>query len=317
MKRILLASAFLAIALLPARSQELTYALPFTSIGIKVEAERTTHYAGPYASYAKDMLNIEVPLIDKTETHVTNISLVPRTEADPWAPRLSCPQDAYPMLELTAQGLVSLGYSTLSEPVRWRFDEKGSADFGVNGITDPRKKEKGKVKTTEEKARAAADMILQVRKDRLNIAIGNTDASYSGESLSAALGELSRIEEEYLLLFTGYSETDKFEASFEVLPSATARSHRYPAFVLTVDGTLASTGEGTLYEIELTPVSVPEVKAEAEPVPGKKPVVVPTVHYRIPSICSVRLMEEGMPILETRMPIYQLGREAELPIKTK
>ena len=60
-------------------------------------------------------------------------------------------------------------------------------------------------KTLEDKAAEAAEIILSVRQERMNIAMGHTDATFSGEALAAALEELSRIEEEYLALFRGYT----------------------------------------------------------------------------------------------------------------
>lgn len=338
MKRL---AAFAALLLLPlcALAQEATYALPFTSFTVEVDAVQETHHAGPYSPYAKELLNLNVPSQDTRVTYIKAVRIVPHIEADPWSPRYTAPAGNSTMLALSSQGLISFGDLQEVKDLQWRFTPAHSANFGTTGITGSSKNvnkieyktvqtDEGEVrypvehsvsvaKTIEDKAEEAAEMILSARKDRHNIAIGNTDANYSGESMAAALGELSRIEEEYLLLFTGYTETTEFSTSFEVLPSATARTHRYTAFFFLEDGSIVkeNKGRGKPYELEFTPVSVPDVKTEAAPVDArKKPEKVGTIHYRIPAICRLRLLESGTPLVETRVPVYQLGRESEMPI---
>ena len=340
MRRILAAAIVLA-ASFHAMAQDANYALPFTSFTIEVDAVQEIHFAGPYSSFAKDMLSIDVPESDVRKTYIKEIRIVPHVEADPWSPRFTAPVGNSTMLEMSAQGLIAFGEMTQAPAIDWRFKPAGQAAFGASGITDATRQqnnivyktvrtEEGDVKypvehtvtvakTLEDKAAEAAQMILEARKDRHNIAIGNTDANYSGESMAAALGELSKIEQEYLLLFTGYDTRNEFHSSFEVLPSATARTHRYTAFYMTEDGKLVreSKGRAKPYELEFTPVSVPDVKAEPAPDAAnkaKKQEKSYTIHYRIPAICRVRLLEDGNPIAETRVPVYQLGRESEMPI---
>lgn len=337
-------TALAALLLLPlyALAQDITYALPFTSFTIEVDAVQEHHFAGPYAPFAKDLLNLDVPASDISKTYIKAIRIVPHLEADPWSPRYTAPAGNSTLLAMSVQGLISFADMQETGDVSWRFSPIVKSGFGTSGITGPTKltkqieyktavsEETGEVlrypvehsvsmaKTLEDKAEEAADVILNARKDRHNIAIGNTDANYSGESMAAALGELTKIEQEYLLLFTGYGETKEFSHSFEVLPSATARTNRYTAFYVLEDGSIVkeNKGKGKPYELEFTPISVPDVKSDPAPADArKKPAEkVATIHYRIPAICRLRLLENGSPILETRVPVYQLGRENEMPI---
>lgn len=339
MRRIL-AAAILLAASFHAMAQDATYALPFTSFTIEVDAVQEIHFAGPYSSFAKDMLSINVPESDVRKTYIKEIRIVPHVEADPWSQRFTAPVANSTMLEMSAQGLIAFGEMPQASAIDWRFKPAGQASYGAKGITGATKQqnnivyktvltEEGEVrypvehsvsvaKTLEDKAAEAAKIILEARQDRHNIAIGNTDANYSGESMGAALEELTKIEKEYLVLFTGYDTVSEFHATFEVLPSATARTHRYTAFYMTEDGKLVkeTKGKARPYELEFTPVSVPDVNAEpVQDASGKlkkqeKPA---TIHYRIPAICRVRLLEDGAALAETRVPVYQLGREAEMP----
>jgi len=325
----------LILGCLALEAQEVTYSLPYTSFTIEVEAVQETHFAGPYSQFAREMLNINVPALDEKETYIREVRIVPKVEADPVAPRYTCPAGGNLLMEMSAQGLIS--FSTKAEEADWRFTPEATADFSKTGITGSTKKVKNITyrtvktdssdvrypvehlvtvdKTLEDKAAEAAEKILSAREERYNIATGNTDANYSGESMSAALKELSKVEKEYMKLFTGYSTQRYVKASFEVLPTATARTNRYTAFYITEDGELTREGSSRskVYELEFTPVAVPDVRTENTDA-KKKSDKYYTIHYRIPAVCRVRLLENGKTLLETRVPVYQLGREAEMPV---
>ena len=324
MKQFLVAAVMLLPLTLPA--QEVSYALPSTSVTVKVEVRQETFFAGPYAQFAKRMLNMSVSDQDAITSEITRVELIPRVEADTDA-WYTCDQESAALLSLSAQGLVSMGNSQV--PFSWRFLPGLKADFTDKGLTVPEKEavetvfremptDTGLVtipvehkilveKTLEDKASDAADVILQVRKERLNIASGNTDASYSGESLRAALQELERIEAEYMALFRGYSVVRKQVCTFEVLPSRGVNHHRYFVFRLTEDGPVTEGVSGTPYYLELQPEgSLPEEEqTDKRKIKGG-------VRYRIPRVCKVTFSRDGHPLLQTRLPFYQLGVESSL-----
>lgn len=320
-----MAALLLPVAL---HAQEVSYALPTTTIVVKVEVRQESFFAGPYAPFAKRMLNMSVSDQDAITSEITRVELIPRVEADTDA-WYTCDQESAALLSLSAQGLVSMGNS--AAPVSWRFLPGLKANFTDKGLTVPEKEavetiykemptDTGMVsipvehkilveKTLEDKASDAADVILQVRKERLNIASGNTDASYSGESLRAALQELDRIEAEYMALFRGYSVVRKQVCTFEVLPSRGVNHHRYLVFRLTDDGPVTEGVSGTPYYLELKPEgTVPEEdSADKKKTKG-------TVRYRIPQMCKVVFSRDGHPLLQTRLPFYQLGTESSLAL---
>jgi hypothetical protein len=39
------------------------------------------------------------------------------------------------------------------------------------------------------------------------------------------------------------------------------------------------------------------------------------IYYRIPAICNVKLMDGVNMLLQSRIPVYQLGRESSTPLK--
>ena len=154
-------------------------------------------------------------------------------------------------------------------------------------------------------------MILELRRQRLQIVTGDTDATYSGEAMGAAIDELTRLENEYMTLFTGYSESQPQHMMFEVIPDPAKENQLYVAFRMSESGGLVPadnlSGKPVLMEI------VPQPFAQPETAPVKKSKPVPEIHYRIPAACTVRLLDGTALLLQSRMPIYQLGQESSIP----
>lgn len=315
----------LGLCLLPAaKAQDVIYALPSTTLTVKVEVEREDFFAGPYATYARKFLNMDAKDRNAVRSSVTALELIPRVEADLKA-LYSCDSDNAALLALTAQGLVALQNKAEAGALAWRFLPPVGASF-PGGVASPVKEEtrityksirtedsvvqvpvEHKVKsakTLEDKAAEAAEMILSVRRDRLNIVSGNTDASYSGEAMGAALKELDRIEKEYMALFEGYTVKRSYTATFDVVP--VSGEMRYLAFRLTDNGPVPDGQKGVPYYIELEPeeMTLPEE--------GKSKAKATPIRYRIPAICRVKLTRDGIRLTESRIPVYQLGTEAYL-----
>ena len=64
--------------------------------------------------------------------------------------------------------------------------------------------------------------------------------------------------------------------------------------------------------MEIIPQSFAPVEVTEDDVKSKKKEVL--AYYRIPAICTIRLMEGADLLLQSRMPVYQLGRETSIPV---
>ena len=289
MKKILLLALW-GVSVAATAQEPVTYFLPATTVGLEVEAVRETSFAGPYAAFAKKYLGIDVRLKDETRTYLVSVGLEPATEADP-AARFSVDpgKEADRFLALSAQGLISLGEDTPPEAVRWNFVAPERSDFNRKGVS---------------------------------AGVGDTDATYSGEALGSAIAELTRMEEEYMTLFVGYTVKETQHASFEVRPEP-GRDQAYPVFRISPeDGVIApDDGEGTLYYLSFAP----EKTAEARPVPEeaaggkhakekKESKTARYIHYRIPAVCTVSLGSGTERLIRTRIPVWQLGEDVRYQI---
>ena len=312
-----------------------TYSLPSTVIALEVDAVQERFYAGPYAKFAEKYLGIKARQNDEPSYQLAAVRMTPYVEADQSRRySIDLPKGyGNSLLTLTAQGLVSLSDAGSAGQTSWRFPVAGKGDFSDKGLlsnltsesttlyrSDRKESAYNKVsvqqnmiveKSLEKKAAETAQMILDIRDQRLRIVTGDTDATYSGAAMGAAIDELTRLEKEYLMLFVGYSEFQTQKMNFEVIPQP-GETQIYIAFRLSDNAGLvpADNLSGKPVVMEIVPQDFAEPVASA----GSSSKKIGEIHYRIPAVCSVKLMEGVKVLLQTRIPVYQLGRESSTPI---
>ena len=315
----------------------LTYSLPSTVIVLDVEAVQENFYAGPYAKYAEKYLGIKARQKDETSYQIVKVGMTPFVEADltkryTVAVKKSSVDATF--LKLSSYGLISFADGNFGEETAWAFPMKSKGDFSELGVSSNLKSEATTLyrnekkeseysrvavqqnmvveKTLEQKAAEAAQKIVTLRQQRLQIVTGDTDATFSGEAMGAAVAELTRLEKEYMSLFIGYSETQSQTMSFEVIPLAAKESQMYIAFRVSETAGLVPadnlSGKPVVMEIVPQEVAAPVVDVVTA-VKG-----VQYVNYLVPSICTVKLKEGSNLLVQSRMPIYQLGRMSSMPV---
>lgn len=337
--------AMLAAMSMPVMAQKavdptsyVTYSLPSTTIMMDVEAVQESFHAGPYAKYADKYLGIKVGQKDETTCQITSISIRPVLEVDlsrryVLEVRRDAPDVSF--LKLTSAGLVAFPDGNFGQEQTWRFPISSDADFSSMGVSSNLKSEATTLyrneknnrvavqqnmvveKTLEQKAAEAAQMIIRLREQRLQIVTGDTDATYSGEAMGAAIDELTRLEEEYMSMFIGYSDVRTQQMTFEVVPDATRESQMYVAFRISdTSGLVPSdnlSGKPVVMEIVPQGIAVPEVEPQKEKSKGKESKV-QNVNYMIPVVCTVKITDGSNLLIQSRMPIYQLGILSTMPV---
>lgn len=305
----------------------IVYSLPSTTLTIEVEATRENFFAGPYAKYAQKYLGLEVRQEDETVYTLSSVKLLPRVEAD-LSERYSLVSGGkefdYGFLKFTRQGLVCMN-GAKHDSGEWRFAGNVKGDFAGRGVDSNLMDEQmtlfknGKVavqqsaiveKTPEKKAEEAAQMIFKLRTTRVQILTGDTDANYSGEAMKTAIEEIARLEKEYVSLFTGYSEYQTQKAKFEIIPDASKPVQKYIAFrVSETEGLVSGDNiSGRPVLLELAPEEIADAPAADSKYKGL------SAYYRIPAICGTKLIDGTDVILETRIPVYQLGVIGSFPV---
>jgi hypothetical protein len=316
----------------------LSYALPQTVLNIEVNAVKTSFHAGPYARYAKKYLGIDAREDDSKSCEIRSVRISPRLEADQSRRFLvSVGKSGVPaFLSLTSQGLVCTGASSSSGEGEWNFAPDSKADFASNkgmssnltsesttlyrNVKDEDSYNKIAIqqqmvvaKSPEARAKEAAEMIFNLRQKRIDIVTGNTDATYSGEAMGAALQEIDKLEADYVELFTGYTDREPQSATFTVVPDKKNDSQLYVAFRVSDEQGLipADNMDGSPYLLELTAEKIGAASGQAVSASRNNAV------YRIPAVCTAKLGDGAVTLLQTRVPVFQLGEESTFPISVK
>lgn len=341
MKKIFISAILIAFSVaLSAQSVpngSVIYALPRTTVTLTVEAQYKVFTAGPYAQYAQKYLGYDAKRSSFNECIITDITVTPYVEADPaerYAINLS-EKVSSNFLQFCSQGLIVMSDSYTGKQTPFRFASQAGAEAFIG--KDPEgnlagatttlfrlvKSETGfeKVgvqqsqvveKSLEKKAEEAAKAIFNIRERKTQIITGDTDATFSGEALNAAVTELNRMEEEYLSLFYGITETSVQKVSFDVIPKKGV--NKYSAFKI-ADGqglvSASATAQGRVVSLELTAEDAGVVNAS-----GAKSSGGALINYRIPAVVLCKVVDSGKTLFETRFPVYQLGQEFSFPINT-
>lgn len=318
-------------------SGAVVYSLPSTTISLKVTAEHESFVAGPFAKYAQKYLGIDANTESGDTYVISSIEMIPYIEADPSvrvAVNLGTSKNASAnFLNFCSQGLVITSDSYTGKPANWRFPSvAGAEQFASSGVASnldnrtttlyktvktaaglekvPVQQTQVVEKSIEKKAEETAAMIFRLRQKRLDIITGDTDATYSGEAMDAAIKEITRLEQEYLSLFTGKSIKDNQTVVFDVVPKADNANQLYIAFRISdTQGLVPATNMGG------RPI-VLELQSEAGEKGASEGVSSASgrVYYRTPATMLAKVIDGQKVLLQARIPVYQLGEVRSFPV---
>jgi hypothetical protein len=315
------------------------YSLPMTMLHIRVEAEKEAFTAGPYARFAQKYLGLEARQEDRVQYRIVSAQVRPYLEADPaqsFMVNLSGQKNAVAnFTQFSAQGLIMLSdsYAGKEENIRFApqtraaaFTDKGISSnlsqeqvmlyrteqgaSGTQRVAVPQSQVVGK--SLERSAEEAASLIFKIRNKRMEIITGDTDATFSGEALGAAVAEMARLEAEYLALFMGKSTYSTQGMDFDVQPQASQAKQIYIAFRLSdTEGLVPASNMGG------RPITL-ELTADADAPKG--PAVAPDagraalrLFYRKPVAMQMTLADGQEVLARSRVLVYQLGQVLSFP----
>lgn len=328
------------------------YSLPSTTLRFDVEAVRETYTAGPYAKFALKYLGVEVSEEDGVKYELLSIKVTQCIEADQSAKFIANLSGlkgaaAANFMKLTSQGLVVFSDETARGNNQWRFPTlRGDQIESTDGITSNLastettlyKNEKRSTgyeriavtqtqivqKSLEKKAQETADAIFSLRRSKTEIITGDTDATFSGEALKAAIDEINRLEQEYVALFLGKKEQTIQKMSFDVIPEKRNTNNMYIAFRLSdTHGLLPSnnvSGRPIVMELSVEKGSADGTQllqnsssSRERQAVKKSQTESDVIYYRTPATCVLKLMDGAEQLLQSRILVYQLGEISSFP----
>lgn len=319
----------------------LVYALPQTVLEINVTLLRTVKKAGPYASFAAELIGVtDIIRNDSEEWSVNDVNIRNHDEIDPseyYVIRSGSTVQINSVL-LTRQGLIldissnnmlnrrrpaagrdagsSIDYTDMGS-MRYFAVQRDTAYRLVNADTTfiriPYLVEKKKQLSREQLAEQAAKTLLELREGRHLILTGEANVFPQSD---AAINEINRLEKEYLALFAGKSHNERVNIRFYFTPQTGVTSEKSTLFMLS-----RQKGIDNSSDTRSVPVTISLTAA------GKtKPLVVSdnlqlivsspgdALVYRIPEVAEVSVSEGERKIVNTRTVVHQYGHKVALPL---
>ncbi|MCF8217480.1 MAG: DUF4831 family protein [Bacteroidales bacterium] len=334
-------------------NEGLYYALPRTRIMVDVQVKKTMSFRGPYAEYASKYLGLDnVTEENKSSFDIQDIKISTIYEADPeqfYFVELNYednPRAANLMLELTESGIIAnvndtAGFNT-SNQVVFMNDKEKNDDFSKTFSYIPDKNMYEKVdtviqevtrdtvtfkkrvlkrkmvqKTTEQKAQEAADFILKVREQKMNLITGYQETPYPQETMEYMFDRLKDMEDKYLKLFTGMQASETLNYRFSFTPPDNVYRINEKLFRFSEEKGVLEKGseQGEIVSLEInrqrrTKNMYEHIKANYNKDKQRN-----GFYYRLPEDANIRVKKNEKPLAEVILQISQFGVVNSLPAR--
>ena len=274
---------------------------PKTKLTFEVSAVQEKFYAGPYAEFAQKYLGVEAKEEDSSKATLTSVVM-----------NYGSDTDASGAAVWSKPGFAKAGFE--SKGVTSNYTSEAATLYSSGAASRLVSQSMTVQKTPDQKAREAADMIFNLRRNRIQIITGDTDATYSGEAMKAAIDELTALEQEYLSLFLGNTVTEEQTVTFELTPTSDSKDQIYVIFRLSDEEGLLPAEElsGKPYYLDIVPQELANAPVY-DPRAAARAKATQTV--RIPAICDIKVSDGVKPFLQSRIPVYQLGEDRVYPVQ--
>ena len=325
----------------------LVYSLPKTSLKVKVEARFTSIIPGPYAKFADKYLGLTgVPTSPSNTWAIAGVNVISHQHADLQTLFVVEPQEGFQLdfLKLTKEGLVipalSAEYQSPKQMVQLKPETLSGAAFvdlsstpfiaaeqtthysrvlqDSSFVRVPVHKSIVVERSAEDKAREASDFIFSLRKRRFELLSGDADFVAEGKAAEAVLREISRLESEYLTLFTGKAQTSTATWWFDYSPDGSKKDVSTILFRFSeTKGVLPVSdlsGSPVLVSINATDLWTGTELFEQLVVENQTPMP-DAIYYRIPIPVQVNVHDSKVDFFSQKLTFYQFGPLVRMPSK--
>jgi hypothetical protein len=321
------------------------YSLPQTVIDVRITAEEIAVIPGPYRQYAYKYLGIQdAPEKPEYAWNITRVALLDHLETDPdyiYSIKGSYSSEAFPLVSALLSDSLILGTDYLQgyvfynafpvmrnelyftdNSVKRNFEAEKDVEVSLvmpdtNYLNRPASKNALKEKTLEQKAEEAADFLIKLRKRRFKLVSGQYEAMPDGMALADALKELSRLEENYLSLFTGKRIINKQERTYHFTP-ASDMEDRTVLFRFSENEGFLGAGESRGKPVMIEFARGNKIKGlENSRLPEGEDNI---IYYRVPDQVGVKLIIGETVLADASMPVFQSGTIVAIkmiPVSTK
>jgi len=321
------------------------YSLPRTGIRVDIQVKKTQRIKGPFSEFTDKYLGIsQVINLNSTEYELEKIQMSTLSQPDPgqyyFVGHTGSRKDQQPVeLFLSSQGaLVGVEGSPLEFRSEKKSKEEGTMQSGLPEIPNPSLFERvdtvirrisvdtttieqkvfkkiSSAKTTEQKAKEAADFILKLDESMFNLINGYQEVSYEKGTMEYMYSQMEKLRNDYLQLFKGVTVSSSETYSYTYFPESGENGTPFTLckFSLSKGILDKSNPSGDIIQLEVKSLDVlsgirPVVEQRNKVSKGNK-----GIYYCIPEEAYVTLKLGGQVQLESRFLINQLGVVTYLP----
>ncbi len=328
------------------------YFLPRTLVTIDVEVSETIERPGPYAAYAGKYLGLNDVIMEPARTYeIASVKINQYVEPDPeqvyyvTIPDRDDDEEAGFLMSLSEAGLL-YSFNKAYEDGEFEKSLTKSHDVGhfgtdatFNYFIDTNLKEQIDTviehvmldtitiqretlrsswveKSDELRASEVAEYILELREKKFDLISGFQEINYSKEALEYMYGEMDRMENDYLDLFTGIKASDTIRYRFVHTPLKEDIISRHTLFYFSSSDGILPDGDTDGLPVTIsydrskaTDFIDRQIRQRAEPRRPKAK----GFHYRTPEYSDITIFIGGQTRADARVLINQFGIVHHLP----
>lgn len=333
----------------------LFYSLPRSVVSIDMEVGKTKNIPGPYARYASRFLGLDDVISSASEKYeIKSVNISSFFEPDPdqiYYVRIPDDMLQCAYLGLTEAGLIAAinktpGIDDMQYAYEYTKDFKKTEslasfnyfmdinlmeridtiiryEFEDTAVVQRQTFRRSMVeKSTEQRAREAAEHILEIREKKFDLITGFQEIPYTKDALEFMHTELSKLENDYLALFTGITSYSTMRYRFIHRPSKEDAGKQHILFHFSEnDGVISNADvdmdlQNTkpvilLYQPANATKSLAQLQQQRLPTTPFTPAK--GLHYRIPDYADIDILFGAEPRAKSRMLISQFGVINALP----
>ncbi len=294
------------------------YYLPRNIVRVDFVVEKNQDYKGKYSSYAKEMLNTDNYIKEnKTTYRIKDVNVTTLTEADPdmvFHIAIDDKTKENPKYEicLDNEGVIK-SFGCQTPFIEYTAENKTNDNLlNNNKITDFKyipfvedEEDESRTKLTDKEiALSIVEEIKKVRVAYFDLISGYQEVDY-GKTMNYMIEELKELENEYLSMFIGKTNSETFVKTFYVIPEEGQTSVVLGKFSDTEGFNAIKTGESV--RINFTDISTSSVINKLSTDEIQNMTYNNKLFYRNPANVTMQLNYGDNVIYENRLKISQLG----------
>lgn len=293
---------------MPGQQKGIYYALPRTVIQLDFMVDKTELIEGPYSDYAYMIGTDDVIVGNQTEYVLKDVVMGSYAEADPNAtffvamsPRKGESQPFYLNAKGILEGVGMTNETPVAQPEAQVKAYVATADntfkyqFSSNGM-----------RSEEQQARSAADMIGRIREEKIKLLTGFQETAFTLDTYRQMYADLDEMEREYTSLFIGKRVVTPIVQTAYVTLSKDVPLQTVGSFTKQAGFSTKAVGGSTVTVQAISLQTTSNINA-LSPSAVESLSHENKLFYRIPETANVKVSMGDNIILESRMTIAQFG----------